>query len=174
MSAYTLRPTSDEHASFFAGYIGRVPAGDLVTILNTQIADTLALLRGVPEARGDFAYAPGKWTIKEVIGHMCDVERVMSYRALRFARGDATPLPAFDENEWAPEGRFGERSLSSLIDELGIVRKSTVALFDGIPQTAWPRKGTASGNPLSVRAVACIIAGHERHHREILQTRYAL
>jgi hypothetical protein len=174
MGAYTLRPTSDEHAAFFAGYISRMPPGDLVTILNTQIADTLALLRAVPESRGDFAYSPGKWTIKEVIGHMSDVERVMSYRALWFARADATPLPAFEENDWAPEGRFGERSLNSLIDELATVRRSTVALFDGIPQLAWTRIGKASGNPLSVRAIACIIAGHERHHREVLQTRYAL
>jgi len=174
MGAYTLRPTTDEHAAFFAGYIGRVPAGDLVTILKTQITETLARLRAVPDARGDYAYAPDKWTIREVIGHMSDVERVMSYRALWFARGDATPLPAFDENAWAPEGRFGERSLGSLVEELAALRTSTVALFDGLPELAWTRIGRASGNPLSVRAIACIIAGHERHHREILHARYGL
>ena len=113
MGAYTLRPTPDEHATFFAGYIGRVPPGDLITTLNTQITDTLAMLRAVPEGRGDYAYEPDKWTIKEVVGHLSDVERVMSYRALWFARADATPLPAFDENTWAPEGRFGERSMTS-------------------------------------------------------------
>jgi hypothetical protein len=174
MSTYTLRPTPDEYAPFFGGYIHRVPPGDLVTILRAQITDTLTLFRNVPEPRGDYAYATGKWTIKEVIGHLCDVERVMSYRALRFARADSTPLAAFDENTYAPEGRFGARSIKSLTDEFAAVRNSTVALFDGLPAEAWPRTGTASGNPLSVRAVACIIAGHERHHLEILRNRYSL
>lgn len=174
MGAYTGRPAATEHAPWFAGYVARIPDGDLVSLLREGHEASLALLRELPEGREQYAYAPGKWTIAELVGHLIDVERVMSYRALWFARGDAVPLPAFDENVWAPEGRFGERSLRNLLAEWTAVRASTVALFDNLPAGAWERIGTAGGQPLSVRAIACIIAGHERHHREILEARYGL
>lgn len=174
MAAYSGRPGPSEHAPFFAGYLDRLPPGDLVEILRAQSADTLALLRAVPAELEGHAYAAGKWTVREVVGHLCDVERVMGCRALRIGRGDATPLPAFDENEYVPEGRFEARPLAHLLDELAAVRAATVALFAGLPGEAWKRVGTVSGHPLSVRAIAGIIAGHERHHLEILRDRYGL
>lgn len=171
---YEGRPDPDEYATHYAGYVGRVPAGDLVGILRAQIGPTIGLLRTFEGEAADRGYAPGKWTVKETVGHVIDVERVMSYRALRIARNDATPLPPFDENAWTPEGCFGERTLESLIAELSAVRASTVALFAGLPAEAWARTGTFSGNRGSVRAIACIIAGHELHHDELLRDRYCV
>lgn len=165
------RPLADEHVAYYGKYIALVPAGDLVEVLASQEPELVALLRSF-ESAADHAYAPGKWTVKEVVGHLSDVERVMSYRALRIARGDATPLPGFDENAYTPAGRFGDRSLDDLIAELAVVRAATVALFAGLPPDAWERRGTFSDGPGSPRAAACIIAGHVLHHAEILRTRY--
>ena len=172
--SYTLRPAADEYVDIFGRYIVRVPDGDIIDILRRQAHDTTARLRGLPDTRAEWAYAPDKWTIKEVVGHLADVERVMSYRALRFAREDATPLPSFDENTWTPAGRFGERSLDNLLDDFMAVRNATVSLFDGIPADAWTRRGTFSGGTFSVRAIACIICGHERHHVAVLEERYGV
>jgi len=172
--SYTLRPAADEYVDVFGRYIERVPEGDLVDVMRRQVHDTSSLLRGLPAAQADHAYAPGKWTIKEVVGHMSDVERVMSYRALRFARMDATPLAFFDENAWTPAGRFGDRGLDNLLDDFMAVRAATVALLDGIPAAAWTRRGTFSGGTFSVRAIACIICGHERHHLAVLEQRYGV
>jgi hypothetical protein len=168
---YSERPAPDEYAPYFGGYIGQVPEGDLVEVLRAQQPATSALLLTFAHA-ADRAYAPGKWTVKEVVGHLSDVERVMSCRALRIARGDETPLPSFDENAYTPAGRFDLRTLDDLIAELEAVRAATVALFAGLPPEAWERRGTFSGNPGTPRAIACIIAGHELHHRDILRTRY--
>lgn len=170
--AYMQRPAPNELDAYYHRYLERVPPGDIVAILATQLDDTLALLRDVDEARAITAYAPGKWSVKEVLGHMADVERVMSYRALRFARADDTPLAGFDENAWAPEGSFNARPLPSLLAELGAVRRATVALLAGLPLEAWTRSGTANRRPVTVRALAWIIAGHELHHRDVLATRY--
>ena len=170
--AYAQRPAHDELSPYYHRYIERVPDGDIVAILATQIDDTLALLRDVDDARALFAYAPGKWSIKEVVGHMTDVERVMSYRALRFARGDDTPLAGFDENAYTPEGCFNDRPLASLTAELASVRRATVGLLAGLPRDAWTRSGTANRSPVTVRAIAWIIAGHELHHRQLLADRY--
>ncbi|MGH7682410.1 MAG: DinB family protein [Candidatus Eiseniibacteriota bacterium] len=166
------RPSPSEYAPYYGKYIELVPDGPIVDVLRSQMAQTLKLLRSIPEAKGSHAYAPGKWTIKDVVGHVTDGERVFSYRALRFARGDETALPGFDENLYAPQGQFGSRTLQNLTDELEIVRRSTVALFEGLPKDAAARKGTASNNPVSVQALAYIIAGHERHHVRILRERY--
>lgn len=172
MSAYTGRPGPDEYSAFYSGYVARVPAGDLVAILGTQWRDTASLLVPLQETQADFAYEPGKWTIKEVVGHLADVERVLSGRALRIARGDTTALPGFDENDYVPQGRFGERPLPEILNEMAIVREATVVLFGGLPAGAWVRRGTANEANVSVRALACIIAGHELHHRALLETRY--
>jgi hypothetical protein len=172
MPGYVERPGADEYAEHYATYVARVPTGDLVALLERQILETTALLRGPLAARADHAYAPGKWTVKQVVGHMADTERVLSCRALRFARADATPLPPFDENAYADTAGSADRSLESLLEELRAVRASTVALFRGLPPGTWERRGLASGQPVSVRALACIIAGHELHHRAILQERY--
>jgi hypothetical protein len=170
--AYAQRPAQSEYLEYYHKYISRVPKGDIIAILATQLEDTLTLLRDVSDERGLHAYAPGKWTIKEVIGHMSDVERVMSYRALRFARGDRTPLPGFDENAYAPAGEFNARPIASLLAELTSARRATVALLAGLPAAAWARDGAANNAAVTVRALAWIIAGHELHHRELLATRY--
>lgn len=170
--AYDQQPGRDEYSEYYHKYVARVPEGDVVAILATQIEDTITLLRNRTEEQALSAYAPGKWTIKEVIGHLSDVERVMSYRALRFARADATPLPGFDENTYAPAGEFNNRPLASLLAELAAARRATVALFAGLPDDAWTRSGPANNVSVSVRALAWIIAGHELHHRAILAERY--
>ena len=170
--AAIARPRQDEYISYYQKYITLVPDGDLVETLRAQIAETLSLVRSIPEDRGAHRYAPGKWSIKEVVGHMSDVERVMTYRALRIARADTTPLPGFDENAWVPAGNFGARSLASLAHELEAVRRATVAFFQTLDAESAARRGSANNAPISARALAYIIAGHERHHVGILRERY--
>jgi uncharacterized damage-inducible protein DinB len=175
MSPATIeRPQADEHSPYYGRYIARVPEGDLVSLLRERIADTTALLRRVPPDREDFAYAPGKWTVKQVVGHMSDVERVMAFRALWIARGDTSALPCFDENEWANVADVATRSLGDLIDELQAVRAATIHLASHLNSEALARRGSASGNPVTVRALFYIIAGHERHHADLLRERYLL
>jgi uncharacterized damage-inducible protein DinB len=169
---YDERPQTDEYAAFYGKYVEKVPDGNIVALLATQVDDTLALLRELTDAQARSAYAPGKWSIKEVVGHIADAERVFAYRALRIARGDTTPLPGFDENMYTPAGSFNDRPLASLLAEFMAVRGATVALLAGLPQEAWTRTGTASNASVSVRGVAWITAGHELHHRQILAQRY--
>lgn len=169
---YDKRPDPGEYNAYYDRYIALVPAGDIIALLSVQIDDTLALLRDLTEEQALHAYAPGKWTIKEVLGHIMDAERVFMHRALRFARGDHTPLPGFDENAYTPAGGFNTRPLASLIAEFTAVRRATVAFLAGVSGEAWQRSGTASGTPVSVRALAWIAAGHELHHRLILAQRY--
>lgn len=166
------RPEASEYAPFFAAYVALVPDGDLLARLESQLEETTGTLAELPESQGDFAYAPGKWTLKEVVGHLTDAERVFAYRALRFARGDPSPLASFDENLWTPNSGARGRSLADLLEELRAVRAATVALFRHLPPEAVERRGTASGKEVSVRALAWIIAGHERHHLRILRERY--
>ena len=166
------RPGTDEYAPYYGTYIGKVPDGDVRALFSSQLAETLALIRSVPEARGVHRYAPDKWSIKEVIGHVSDSERIFAYRALRIGRGDTTPLPGFEQDHYVPHGGFDARTLSDLADELAAVRQATIHLFAHLDETALERRGTASGKPISVRALAYIIAGHERHHVAILKTRY--
>lgn len=173
MPAYLIpRPAEDEYAPYYGRYISRVPDGDLCVILASQLADTLALVRAIPEQRGTHRYADGKWSIKEVIGHLSDCERIMSYRALRFARADQTPLPGFEQNDYVPPGGFDRRTLQDLSEELAAVRQATLHLLQHLDSAAFTRGGTASGNRVTVRALAYIIAGHERHHVEILKAKY--
>jgi hypothetical protein len=166
------RPAPSEYNAFYQTYVGVVPDGDLLGTLAAQIERTSATLAGVPEARADFRYAAGKWSVKEVIGHVADAERVFSYRALRIARGDTTPLAGFDENAWIPFGEFDRRTLADLAAELRAVRTATLGLFGGLTAEAWLRRGTASEHPISARALAWILAGHERHHMRVLEERY--
>jgi hypothetical protein len=173
MSTATIeRPHADEHAPYYGKYIARVPDGDLVSLLREQLMDTVALLRGVSPDRADFAYGPGKWTIKEVVGHLVDVERVMAYRALRFARNDRTELPGFDENTWAVNSDAASRTLGDLLEEFQVVRSSTIHLAKHLSADALARRGSANGQEVSVRALFYIIAGHERHHADLLRERY--
>ncbi len=166
------RPQPEEYDAFFAGYVARVPAGNVLIHLRSQHHETLSLLSSLPDARADFSYAPGKWNIRQVVGHISDTERVMAYRALWFARNPQSALPGFDEKLFVAEGGFAERPLSDLLEEFRIVREATVILFARLPRQHFTRGGEANGHFVSVRALAYIIAGHELHHRAILQERY--
>jgi uncharacterized damage-inducible protein DinB len=170
--SYDQKPGAGDHADYYSRYTRLVPEGDIIAILATQLEDTLVPIRELTDQQARFAYAPGKWSVKEVLGHIADCERVFAYRAMRIARGDTTPLPSFDENAYAPAGHFDERPLASLLAELAAVRHATVALFAGLPAEAWQRVGTASDNRISVRGCAWIIAGHELHHRNLLAQNY--
>ncbi|HUF27265.1 MAG TPA: DinB family protein [Gemmatimonadaceae bacterium] len=172
MTSRIARPAPDEYSPSHAGYVARVPEGDVRGLLRSQLGTTLALLRVIPEARGDHRYAEGKWTLKEVLGHMSDTERIMSYRALRIARGDTTPLPGFEQDDYVPNGNFAVRSIASLAEELEAVRRATIILFQHLSDAALERRGTASEHPVTPRALAYVIAGHELHHTEIIRTRY--
>ena len=133
----------------------------------------LAALRAVPESRAGYRYAPGKWTLAEMMVHVADTERVMSYRLLRIARGDQTPLPGFEQDDWVPMSGAATRTLASLATELEAIRAATLALVRGVPPEAWERRGTASGFTFSARALAWVIAGHEQHHLALLRERYS-
>ncbi|MGE5099445.1 MAG: DinB family protein [Deltaproteobacteria bacterium] len=171
-STTIARPNADEHSAYYARYIERVPDGDIVSMLRDQIGNTAALLRSLPSDRAEFAYAPGKWTVKQVVGHMTDVERVMSYRALRFSRNDSTELPGFDENDWVANSNFAARTLADLVDEYQAVRAATIHFAKHLDADASMRRGTANGQGVSVRALLYIIAGHELHHVALVRERY--
>lgn len=166
------RPSTDEYFEYYGTYISLVPDGDVRDILRAQLSETIAVLGGVPDAKANKAYGPGKWTLKESLLHMCDAERVFGYRMLRVARGDATPLPGFDQDAWVPRSCANDRAMSSLLMEFAAIRGSTLALVDSISPEGWVRTGSASGHKISARALAYIAAGHERHHMKIFRERY--
>ena len=166
------RPAADEYASYYARYITLVPTDDLVTFSRGQIAEVTALFSSVSEERAGFAYAAGKWTFKEVLGHVIDTERVFQYRAMSIARKDPTPLPGFDQDVWNPNGGFNQCSLASLLDQWILVRKAFVAFLESLPADALLRMGRASDNPCSVRALCFIPPGHTAYHLGILKERY--
>jgi len=167
-----IRPTSDEHAPYYGTYVAQVPDGDVIATLAEQIGETLELLRPLSEEQALFRYAPDKWSVKEILTHLTDAERVFMYRALSFARGATDSLPSFDENAWAPMAEADNVPLDELLDEFAAVRSATVSLLAHLPRDAWSRRGIASGKGVTVRALAWITAGHERHHRRVLQERY--
>jgi len=162
---------SDEFPAFYATYIDTV-FGDVMHVLNEQITSFPAFLDAIPAGRSEYAYAEGKWTIKEVVGHILDTERIMAYRALRFARNDTKALPGFEQEDFVLNARFNERSLASLAEEFVLLRKANVALFDTFNETELGRRGLASERLISVRAFLYIIAGHLNHHRNIIKERY--
>ena len=166
------RPAADEYAPYYGTYISLVPDGDVRDHLRMQLHETVAMLSGVSDARGSVAYGPGKWTLKESLLHMIDAERVFAYRLLRIARGDTTPLPGFEQDEWVPRSGANARPMASLLIEFSAVRAATLQLMDSLEPVAWARRGTASDKPISTRALAYICAGHERHHQRILRERY--
>jgi uncharacterized damage-inducible protein DinB len=166
------RPDPSEYLPYYEKYISLFPAGDILATLERELETTLSLLRSLSPEQADFRYAPDKWSVKEVVGHVIDTERIFAYRAMRFARNDQTPLAGFDENEYVPAAKFGGRGLGDLATEFEHVRKANLFLFRGMDDEAWRRQGTANHAAVSVRALAYIIAGHEIHHREILRTRY--
>ena len=167
------RPEREEYAPSLAGYVARIADNeDVVAVLADQVDQVVHRFERMPEARGNYRYAPDKWSIKQVLGHLSDSERVFAYRALRIGRADITPLSSFDDEAYVHEIGAAERTLSDLAGEWGDVRRATLALVRNLPAPAWGRRGVASDQPISVRALAYIIVGHVRHHLEVLTARY--
>lgn len=167
-----VRPQEGEHNPYFGRYIQQVPDGDVLDVLRAQAADFPALLAGVDEAGAAHRYGPDKWSIKQVVGHLSDTERVMTYRLLCIARGDTASLPGFDENAFAENAGSDARPFADLLAEWSAVRAATLALVTSLPDDAWGRVGTANGNPATPRALAWVTAGHLAHHVAILRERY--
>ena len=168
----TTTPDRTEAAEYYFTYIDKVPPGDICQILEAQLQDTLALLKTVSEEQSLTRYAPGKWSIREVISHVNDAERLFVFRALWFARGFDSPLPSFDQDVAIKTASADARSFSSHVEEFRAVRAATLTFFQSLPDEAWMRRGTASGYSFTVRALAYITAGHAAHHAQILRERY--
>ena len=166
------RPGHGEYSPYYDRYLAALPEGDVFTLLERGTERAEILLGALTETHAEFRYAPDKWSIKEVVLHMIDVERVFAYRALRFSRNDPTPLPGFEQDDYIRECNAGERSLRDLLQELRAVRAATLALFRGMNDAMLTRRGVANEAEMTVRAVPWIVAGHERHHLEILKDRY--
>jgi hypothetical protein len=166
------KPDASEHNPYYSRYIDLVSREDIIRVLSMQIDDTLSILRDIPDSRSDYRYAPDKWNIKEVVGHVIDTERVFAYRALTFARNDRSPLPGFEQDDWIRGACYAAQPLKELASEFESVRRSHIFLFQHLDPDAWMRRGMANNAEISVRALAYTIAGHELHHRQILQTKY--
>lgn len=162
----------NEYSEFYATYIKAAGNGDLHEDLEISLHDFIRFVQDIPMDKFDDRYAQGKWTIKEIIQHIIDAERVFSYRALRISRNDKTPLPGFDENDFVENTNANDRHLQSLLTELSIVRQSTLALFKSFSEEQLKRIGIASNNEISVRAIGFIIIGHQNHHKKVFQERY--
>lgn len=168
----TLAPQAEEYAPYYGRYISLVPAADILGLLEQQVDETHKLLSVISEPQAEFRYAPGKWSIKQVLGHMVDTERIMSYRALRIARGDQTPIPGFEQDDYVLNGPFERCTFSILLEDFSTLRKATLTLFRNLDSENWNRRGVAAGNEVTVRALAYIIAGHEVHHCNVLRAKY--
>jgi len=166
------RPDSSEHAPYYGKYIALVPGNNIVGTLDSQGRETAEFLAGVGEQRAAYRYATDKWSVKEVIGHIADSERIFAYRALRIARADQTPIEGFEQDDYVRAAQFDRLSLADLVAELKAVRQATLRLFESLETEAWLRRGVANNNEVSVRAVAYIIAGHELHHCHVLREKY--
>jgi hypothetical protein len=172
VAASAQKPEKSEFLPYYERYIALVPDGDVISTLTSQMTDTQSLLNALPASVATYRYAPDKWSVNEVVGHLIDSERIFTGRALRFARNDATPIPGFEQDDYVANATFNSYPLSELAAEFETVRQSTLFLFRHLDEEAWIRRGLANNAEVSVRALAYIIAGHELHHREILSTRY--
>ena len=168
------RPQLSEYAEYYDTYVSKVPDDDVFQVLAEQVDRTARLLGSLPAEWETYRYQPGKWSIREVMGHVVDVERVFGYRALSMARADPTPLPGMDENGWAVASNAGDRPLASLLEELRAARRSSLAMFGSFDDAAWGRSGVASDCPFSVRTFPYVVAGHEIHHRRVIEERYLM
>ena len=166
------RPQAGEYAPYYERYIALVPGNDILATLDAQRRQTLLLLSGRDEADGDFRYAPDKWSAKQVLGHLCDSERVFAYRALRIARADQTPMEGFEQDDYVQNGPFAVVELAEVVEDYIAIRRATLTLLRNLDEPAWMRRGVANKNEVTVRALAYMIAGHELHHRRILEDKY--
>lgn len=167
-----MRPQLEKVSKFYQGYVKNVMDQDMFDALRQSSKITLELIRSIPESKGEHRYAEGKWSIKELLAHMIDVERIMAYRALRFARNDKTDLPGFEENDYAPEANAHARTIAQLANEMERLRATTIDMFESFTPEMLLREGTANKNNLSVFVLGYVIPGHETHHRKILIERY--
>jgi hypothetical protein len=172
VAARTTRPKPGEHAPYHATYFAHVPDGDIVATLRAQLDEALALLRSIPAALHTHRYAPGKWSVTELLGHVVDLERAFGLRAMCFARKDPGPLPGVDEDPYVAAAAFDERGLASLLEEFEHLRRANLALFASFDEAALERRGTASGHVMSVRGMMYLTAGHAAHHFNVLRQRY--
>ena len=170
-SPVIARPEAGEYPAGVANYVQLVPAGDLVANLADQAADLEGLVGGLSDEQALVRHAPYTWSIKQVVGHMADCERVFGYRAMRLARNDVTPLPGFDENAYMASVDFNGYPLSDLLAEFELLRHSHHLMFSHLSPDAWLRKGVVNNHPMTTRAVACVMAGHAQHHLDILHKR---
>jgi hypothetical protein len=166
------RPEPGEYSPYYDRYISLIPGTEILATLESQRRQMMLLLSGRDEADGDFRYAPDKWSAKEVLGHVCDTERIFAYRALRIARGDRTPIEGFEQDDYVRNGPFAQLPIAEIIEDYIGVRRATLTLLRNLDEPAWTRRGIANKNEVSVRALAYIIAGHELHHRRILEEKY--
>jgi hypothetical protein len=167
-----MRPEPDDYAPFYETYVSLIPGKDVLGALEAHRLQMVQFFAGRSERDGNFRYAQGKWTVKEVLGHVNDAERIFTYRALRIARGDQEPLQGFEQDDYVRAANSNERTLSDLAEEFVVVRSASIVLFRSLSEEAWVRRGTASSFEVTVRALAYITAGHELHHRRILEERY--
>jgi hypothetical protein len=172
MEMKLAKPEAGEYAAYYDKYVSIVSGDDIANVLETQRLQTMQLFAGRSERDGNFRYAADKWTVKEVLGHVNDTERIFTYRALRIARGDQTPLSGFEQDDYVRTAGSNERPLANLVEEFAHIRSASLALFRSFGKDEWVRRGTASNNGVTVRALAFITAGHELHHRRILEERY--
>jgi uncharacterized damage-inducible protein DinB len=170
--AMLVRPAPGEYADYYEKYISLVSGNDILGTLEAQRLQTVQLFAARSERDGNFRYAPDKWSVKEVLGHVCDTERIFAYRALRIARADQTPIEGFEQDDYVRNAPFTQNRLTDLAEEFHFIRSSTIDLFRGLSPDAWQRRGVANKNEVTTRALSFIIAGHELHHRRILEERY--
>jgi uncharacterized damage-inducible protein DinB len=166
------RPQAGEHAPYYERYISLIQDDDILSTLDRQRGQMVQMLCGLSEEEGEFRYAPEKWNVKEVLGHVCDSERVFAYRALRIARGDVTPMEGFEQDDYVKNGPFARHPIAEVIEDYIAVRRATISLLRNLDEEAWSRRGIANKNEVTVRALAYMIAGHELHHRRILEEKY--
>lgn len=165
-------PDASEYAHFYATYVGLIEKTNILHVLNEQMHEVFTLMNSVPGDKAYFRYAPDKWTLKEVLGHMVETERVFAFRALAISRGDTASLPGMDQDEYMEGNNYNSRSLANLSNEYFAVRVATIHLLNSMTKEMILKKGTASGTEVSVRALAFIIAGHDKHHLTIIKERY--
>jgi uncharacterized damage-inducible protein DinB len=166
------RPRPDEYTPDYEDYVSLVPEPEILPVLERQLEEWTAVLAGIPEERGDYRYAPGKWTIRQLVGHVLDLERIYACRALRFARNDATPLPGYDQDAYVEADCLAGATVADLAAELTHTRRSNLLFLRRLDPEAWLRRGTADGKEFTVRALAWCLAGHPRHHLRVLTSRY--
>lgn len=172
IGAHVPRPSKKDYAEYYHKYVQEIEDDNIIEVLEKQLNTTLELFKNIPEEKGNYAYAEGKWSIKEVLGHCIDTERIFAYRALCIARREKQPLPGMEQDDYAKEGEFNNRTLKDLLDEYELIRKSNIILFKSFRQKVLQNRGIASGNEVTVLGLMFIIAGHELHHIKVLKEWY--